>query len=152
MRLSVHLLSRAAQVQIRYLPFWVIQQSSSSSTMETSRSTQPRLLQLRSPSLPLSSGGLTPNKKFRQRQSVVEISLLDARFWEVTMEWIENRSTMTRWILVPILFISSASLIKGSVIIVSWFLSIFWGEDAEFNLWFYEIFFLTATFPMHSTM
>jgi hypothetical protein len=55
------------------------------------------------------------------------------------MDWIENRSYWSRWFLVPIVFIASSSLIHGSVIIASWILSIFWGRDAETNLWFYEI-------------
>lgn len=52
--------------------------------------------------------------------------------------WIENRSSLTRWILVPIVFIASSCLIYGTVIIASWVLSIFWREDAEFNLWVYK--------------
>jgi hypothetical protein len=55
------------------------------------------------------------------------------------MEWIENRSPLTRWILVPIVFIASSSLVHGLVINASWVLSIFWGRDAETNLWFYKI-------------
>jgi len=54
------------------------------------------------------------------------------------MEFIQNRSPSTRWILVPIVFIASSSLIHGSVIIASWVFSIFWGRDAEINLWIYK--------------
>ena len=54
------------------------------------------------------------------------------------MEFIEKRSDFTRWFLVPIVFIGSSSLIHASVIILSWVLSIVWGEDARANLWIFK--------------
>ena len=53
-------------------------------------------------------------------------------------EWIRNRSSITRWVLVPIVFIVSYFLIHASIIISSWGLSIFEGSDAELNLWIFK--------------
>ena len=39
------------------------------------------------------------------------------------LEWIENRSPLTRWILVPIIFLVSSFLIHTAVLIVVWLLS-----------------------------
>ena len=54
------------------------------------------------------------------------------------MKWIENRSPLTRWILVPIVFIASWFLVHAFIVVASWGLSLFWGRDAETNLWFYK--------------
>ena len=53
--------------------------------------------------------------------------------------FIEKRSPFTRWIMSPFVFIISAFLIHGSVVIFSKIASIFWGADAQFNLWFYDV-------------
>ena len=60
------------------------------------------------------------------------------------MEFITNRSPATRWILVPIVFVASSSIVHGLVITASLVLSIFWRldeanpGDTETNLWFYR--------------
>ena len=50
------------------------------------------------------------------------------------LEWIENRSPLTRWILVPIIFLVSSFLIHTGVLIVVWLTSIIpnnIGPDAD---------------------
>ena len=64
------------------------------------------------------------------------------------MEFITNRSPATRWILVPIVFVASSSIVHGLVIIFSLILGFFWGldeakgripsGDTQTNLWFYR--------------
>ena len=39
------------------------------------------------------------------------------------LQWIENRSPLTRWVLVPIIFFVSSFLIHTAVLIVVWLLS-----------------------------
>jgi hypothetical protein len=55
------------------------------------------------------------------------------------MVWIENRSRSTRWILVPVVFLTTAIFAHVLITLASWFLSIFWGQDSEINAWIYQI-------------
>lgn len=55
------------------------------------------------------------------------------------MKWIEDRSPSTRWALVPLVFLATAIFVHVFITFASWFLSIFWGQDAEINVWIYQV-------------